>query len=135
MAIPHKLRLFSCFVNGDNYLGKVTSFTRPKLSRKVEDYQGGGMLGAVGVDLGLEAGALDSTIIFGGVIKALFLEYGAEIDGTRLRFAGEYFTDGESQLVEVETQNRGKTRRKATPLNPPTTNSPLMISPLSKSIC
>ncbi|WP_427925600.1 phage major tail tube protein, partial [Stenotrophomonas maltophilia] len=50
MAIPHKLRLFSCFVNGDNYLGKVTSFTRPKLSRKVEDYQGGGMLGAVGVD-------------------------------------------------------------------------------------
>lgn len=146
MAIPHKLRLFSCFVNGDNYLGKVTSFTRPKLSRKIEDYQGGGMLGAVGVDLGLEAGALDSTIVFGGVIKALFLEYGAEIDGTRLRFAGEYFTDGESQLVEVELRGRfteldggdskqGKTRRKATPLNPPTTNSPLMISPLSKSIC
>lgn len=106
MAIPHKLRLFSCFVNGDNYLGKVTSFTRPKLSRKVEDYQGGGMLGAVGVDLGLEAGALDSTIVFGGVIKALFLEYGAEIDGTRLRFAGEYFTDGESQLVEVELRGR-----------------------------
>lgn len=135
MAIPHKLRLFSCFVNGDNYLGKVTSFTRPKLSRKVEDYQGGGMLGAVGVDLGLEAGALDSTIVFGGVIKALFLEYGAEIDGTRLRFAGEYFTDGESQLVEwscagdllnstVEIQNREKTPRKATPLNPPTTNFP-----------
>ena len=106
MAIPHKLRLFSCFVNGDNYLGKVTSFTRPKLSRKIEDYQGGGMLGAVGVDLGLEAGALDSTIVFGGVIKALFLEYGAEIDGTRLRFAGEYFTDGESQLVEVELRGR-----------------------------
>ena len=64
MAVPHKLRLFSCFINGDNYLGKVTSFTRPKLSRKVEDYQGGGMLGAVGVDLGLDAGALDSTIVF-----------------------------------------------------------------------
>ena len=106
MAVPHKLRLFSCFVNGDNYLGKVTSFTRPKLSRKIEDYQGGGMLGAVGVDLGLEAGALDSTIVFGGVIKALFLEYGAEIDGTRLRFAGEYFTDGERQSVEVELSVR-----------------------------
>ncbi|HBT6881133.1 TPA: phage major tail tube protein, partial [Klebsiella pneumoniae] len=51
-------------------------------------------------------GALDSTIVFGGVIKALFLEYGAEIDGTRLRFAGEYFTDGESQLVEVELRGR-----------------------------
>lgn len=72
MAIPHKLRLFSCFVNGDNYLGKVTSFTRPKLSRKVEDYQGGGMLGAVGVDLGLEAGALDSTIVLAASLRLCF---------------------------------------------------------------
>lgn len=106
MAVPHKLRLFTCFVNGDNQIGKVTSFTRPKLSRKLEDYQGGGMIGAVGVDLGLDTGALDSSIEFGGVIKALFLEYGADIDGTRLRFAGEYYTDGDSQLVEVELRGR-----------------------------
>ena len=73
MAVPHKLRLFTCFVNGDNQIGKVTSFTRPKLSRKLEDYRGGGMIGSVGADLGLDAGALDSSIEFGGVIKALFL--------------------------------------------------------------
>jgi P2 family phage contractile tail tube protein len=131
MAIPHKLRLFSCFVNGDNYLGKVTSFTRPKLSRKMRTIR------AVACwvrSVLISALRLARWIppLFGGVIKALFLEYGAEIDGTRLRFAGEYFTDGESQLVEVELRGRfteldggdskqGKTRRKATPLNPPTT--------------
>lgn len=146
MAIPHKLRLFSCFVNGDNYLGKVTSFTRPKLSRKVEDYQGGGMLGAVGVDLGLEAGALDSTIVFGGVIKALFsnTEQKLTARGCALRVnislmakasLSRWSCAGDLLNSTVETQNREKTRRKATPLNPPTTNSPLMISPLSKSIC
>lgn len=106
MAVPHKLRLFSCFVNGDNYIGKVTSFTRPKLSRKTEDFQGGGMLGSVAVDLGLDPGALDSSVEFGGLIKKLLLEYGATIDGTRLRFVGEYFTDGESLLVEVELRGR-----------------------------
>ncbi|MGT3309510.1 phage major tail tube protein, partial [Yersinia enterocolitica] len=25
MAVPHKLRLFTCFVNGSNCIGKVTS--------------------------------------------------------------------------------------------------------------
>ncbi|HDZ1101288.1 TPA: phage major tail tube protein, partial [Klebsiella pneumoniae] len=46
MAIPKKLRLFTLFVDGENYIGKVPSVTLPKLTRKTEDYQGGGMLGA-----------------------------------------------------------------------------------------
>lgn len=106
MAVPHILRLFTCFINGDNYIGKVTSFTRPKLSRKTEDFQGGGMIGAVAVDLGLEAGALDSTVEFGGVIRELFLAYGADIDGTTLRFVGNYYTDDSDILVEVELRGR-----------------------------
>ncbi|HBR1366670.1 TPA: phage major tail tube protein [Klebsiella pneumoniae] len=106
MAVPHKLRLFTLFVNGDNYIGKVTSFTRPKLTRKTEDFQGGGMMGSVAVDLGLDSGAMEATAEFGGVIKSLLLEYGADIDGTRLRFAGEYYTDGDSQLIEVELRGR-----------------------------
>ncbi|HBW8107392.1 TPA: phage tail protein, partial [Klebsiella pneumoniae] len=48
MAIPKKLRLFTLFVDGENYIGKVPSVTLPKLTRKTEDYQGGGMLGAAG---------------------------------------------------------------------------------------
>ncbi|MGG2143444.1 phage major tail tube protein [Symbiopectobacterium sp. RP] len=106
MAIPHKLRLFTAFVNGDKQLGKVTSVTLPKLTRKTEDFQGGGMMGSVAVDLGLDAGALDASMVVGGMVKKLLQEYGGGIDETRLRFAGEYYTDGESLLVEVEMRGR-----------------------------
>lgn len=68
-----KLRLFTLFVDGENFIGKVPSVTLPKLTRKTEDYQGGGMLGAAGVDLGLEAGALDASMIVGGVVEELIL--------------------------------------------------------------
>lgn len=52
MAIPKKLRLFTLFVDGENFIGKVPSVTLPKLTRKTEDYQGGGMVGSVAVNLG-----------------------------------------------------------------------------------
>lgn len=106
MAIPPKLRLFTCFVNSVNNIGKVTSVTLPKLTRKTDDYQGGGMIGSVAVDLGLDSGALDATMVIGGLVQDLLLEYGGDLDGTLIRFTGEYYTSGESQIVDVEM--RGK---------------------------
>lgn len=106
MAVPPKLRLFTCFVNSVNNIGKVTSVTLPKLTRKTDDYQGGGMIGSVAVDLGLDSGALDATMVVGGLVHALLLEYGGDLDGTLIRFTGEYYTSGESQIVDVEM--RGK---------------------------
>lgn len=106
MAIPAKLRLFTCFVNSVNNIGKVTSVTLPKLTRKTDDYQGGGMIGSVAVDLGLDSGALDATMVVGGLVQDLLLEYGGDLDGTLIRFTGEYYTSGESQIVDVEM--RGK---------------------------
>ncbi|KNC89871.1 phage major tail tube protein [Trabulsiella odontotermitis] len=106
MAIPAKLRLFTCFVNGSNCIGKVTSVTLPKLTRKTEDFQGGGMIGSAAVDLGLDSGALDTTMVIGGIVKNLLLTYVSDIDEVLFRFAGEYYTDGESMLVEVELRGR-----------------------------
>ncbi|RQM37253.1 phage major tail tube protein [Erwinia psidii] len=106
MAVPHKLRLFTCFVNGSNCIGKVTSVTLPKLTRKTEDFQAGGMIGSAAVDLGLDSGALDTTMVVGGLVQSLLLNYCGDIDETRFRFAGEYYTDGEGLLVEVELRGR-----------------------------
>lgn len=106
MAIPKKLRLFTLFVDGENYIGKVPSVTLPKLTRKTEDYQGGGMLGAAGVDLGLEAGALDASMIVGGVVEELILKWGGDIDELRLRFVGEIYSGDTSSLLEVEMRGR-----------------------------
>ena len=81
MAVPKHLRFFTLFVDGENEVGKVTSVTPPKLTRKTDSYRGGGMM-------------------------ALFLKYGGTIDGTLLRFAGEYYTDAESDLYEIEMRGR-----------------------------
>ncbi|STH74474.1 Major tail tube protein FII [Escherichia coli] len=47
MAVPKNLRFFTLFVDGENEVGKVTSVTLPKLTRKTDSYRGGGMMGAV----------------------------------------------------------------------------------------
>ena len=96
MAIPKKLRLFTLFVDGENYIGKVPSVTLPKLTRKTEDYQGGGMLGAAG----------DASMIVGGVVEELILKWGGDIDELRLRFVGEIYSGGTSSLLEVEMRGR-----------------------------
>jgi P2 family phage contractile tail tube protein len=57
-----------------------------EVTRKTEDYQGGGMVGSVAVDLGLDSGALDASMIVGGVVEELILKYGGDIDEMRLRF-------------------------------------------------
>ncbi len=107
MAVPRYVRVFTLFVNGTNELGRVTEVTLPKLTRKTESYRGGGMLGAVNIDLGLDDGALDMSFVAGGVVRDLLLEYAGEIDETAFRFVAELYTDGEeSQLLEVETRGR-----------------------------
>ena len=106
MAMPRKLKLMNVFLNGYSYQGVAKSVTLPKLTRKTDDYQGGGMIGSAAVDLGLDSGALDTTMVVGGLVQSLLLNYCGDIDETRFRFAGEYYTDGESLLVEVELRGR-----------------------------
>ncbi|KOR00970.1 phage major tail tube protein [Pluralibacter gergoviae] len=106
MAIPKKLRLFTMYVDGTNHIGKIPSITLPKITRKTEDFQGGGMLGAAAVDLGLDSGALDASMIVGGVVEELILKYGGDIDGLRMRFVGEIYSGGTSSLLEVEMRGR-----------------------------
>ncbi|MFZ1875076.1 MAG: phage major tail tube protein [Chania sp.] len=106
MAIPKKLRLFTLFIDGTNYIGKIPSVTLPKVTRKTEDFQGGGMIGSAAVDLGLDGGALDASMVVGGVVEELILKYGGDIDELRLRFAGEIYSGGTSSLMEVEMRGR-----------------------------
>lgn len=106
MAIPKKLRLFTMFVDGDNYIGKIPSVTLPKITRKTEDYQGGGMLGSAAVDLGLDSGALDASMVVGGMVEELILKWGGDIDELRTRFVGEIYSGGASSLLEVEMRGR-----------------------------
>ena len=74
MAVPKNLRVFTLFTDGVNQIGRVTGFTPPKLTRKTEAYRGGGMAGAVNIDLGLDDGALDASFTMGGPTRELLAE-------------------------------------------------------------
>ncbi|HDH0599436.1 TPA: phage major tail tube protein, partial [Klebsiella pneumoniae] len=66
MALPRKLKHLNIFNAGNNWMGIAESVTLPKFTRKLENYRGGGMPGSVGIDLGLDDGALDTEMTIGG---------------------------------------------------------------------
>lgn len=75
MALPRKLKLMNLFIDGVSYLGVVQSVTLPKLTRKLENYRGGGMNGSAPVDLGLDDDALSAEISLGGFPMTLSGRY------------------------------------------------------------
>ncbi|MBE8613142.1 phage major tail tube protein [Morganella morganii] len=108
MGMPKKLFMFDLFINGQTYLGQVEEVTPPKLTMKTEDYQGGGMLGAVAVNLGFDAGALDMDVAMGGLNIELIKQWGGTIDSLQFRFAGSYYDDATGETTAYEIQTRGR---------------------------
>ena len=111
MALPRKLKHLNLFNAGDNWQGVIESLNLPKLTTKFEKYRGGGMPGAVDIDMGLDDGALDTEFTIGGTEAKLFKQMGTPtIDGIQLRFTGSIQRDdtGEVQAVELVTRGRYK---------------------------
>jgi P2 family phage contractile tail tube protein len=111
MALPRKVKQLNIFTDGTNWIGEAEDFTFAKLSRKFEAYRGGGMGGAVNIDMGLDDSALDTSFTMGGYSAEIIGKMGhSKIDGVALRFAGSIQRDdvGEVQSVEVVTRGRLK---------------------------
>jgi len=111
MALPRKLKHLNLFNAGNNWQGLIESVTLPKITRKFEKYRGGGMAGAVDIDMGLDDGALDTEFTCGGVEAQLFKQMGTlTVDGVQLRFTGSIQRDdtGEVQAVELVVRGRHK---------------------------
>lgn len=99
MALPRKLKHLNLFNDGNNWQGIVESLTLPKFTRKYEKYRGGGMPGAVDVDLGLDDSALDTEFSIGGTELLLFKQMGkATVDGIQLRFTGSIQRDDTGEV-------------------------------------
>jgi P2 family phage contractile tail tube protein len=144
MALPRKLKYLNMFNDGLSYMGVVESVTLPKLTRKLENYRGGGMNGAAAIDLGLDDDALTVEWSVGGLPDvALWAQYAAPgADAVPLRFAGSYQRDDTGEIVAVEVVikkstaariSRVKTPRPNCRPFAPITDSRLMVATLSKS--
>lgn len=107
MALPRKLKHLNVFYNGETFIGQAVELQLPKLSRKLEEYRGGGMNGPADIDLGLEKLELEHS--YGGLMESIIKDFGlAKIDGVQLRFAGSYQRDDSGDVDAVEIVIRGR---------------------------
>jgi P2 family phage contractile tail tube protein len=105
--LPHKLKNFRTFVDGDNYAGVAKDIATPKISVAGEDYRGAGMLGPVTADLGLEKLELEET--YGGIVPKVAAQLGnPAADGSMVRFVGAYQSDEDGSVKAAELVVRGR---------------------------
>jgi hypothetical protein len=107
MGMPRKLKGFNLFQNGENFVGQVVEVTLPKLTRKMEDYQGGGMSGPIKIDFGQEGIQLEWSC--GGFMRSVLGQYAiTKHDGVLLRFAGGYQSEDSTHVDAIEIVIRGR---------------------------
>jgi P2 family phage contractile tail tube protein len=107
MGLPRVLKDMMLFNESLDYIAEVSSVTLPTLTRKMEEWRGGGMGGPISLDLGMEALELKST--FGGPMRDVLRQWGVTtVDGNYLRFAGAYQQDDTSDIDSVEIIVRGR---------------------------
>lgn len=107
MALPKKLKNFALFNDGESYVGQVNEVKLPTLTRKMEEYRGGGMNGPVKIDFGQELIELEWKC--GGLMRSALNQYGiTSVSGVQLRWAGAYQADDTGEVVAVEAVVRGR---------------------------
>jgi len=107
MSMPSKLKNLNLFNDGESYLGQVTEFKLPTLTRKMEEYRAGGMLGPIDVDLGQEK--IEAEWKCGGLMRQVLRQYGAvRHNAVQLRFAGAYQSEDSEAVDSVEVVLRGR---------------------------
>ncbi len=105
---PRKLSNFNVFIEGYSMAGIAEEITLPALDRTMEEYRGGGMLGPVSLDMGLEALSLTFTLAeFNEVVLASWGVTNAS--GVGVRFLGAAQADnGDSVVDAIEISARGR---------------------------
>ena len=102
MGLPRTLVNINAYESGVSYLGVIAEFEQPQLAVATEDYRGGGMVGAVPRDQGLEK--MEATLTMAGHETALIRKFGStSVEGVRLRLVAAYRADDgrPAQAVEI----------------------------------
>ena len=107
MGLPRKIKNFALFNEGLSYLGEVDEVTLPKLTRKTEDWQAGGMAGPIKADMGMEGLELEWKA--GGILRDVLTQWGAiKHDAVGLRFAAALQSDDSEEIQALEVVVRGR---------------------------
>jgi uncharacterized protein len=107
MGLPRKLKNMNAFVDGASHLGVVAEFELPELAIKTEEWRGGGMIGPVDIDMGLEK--MMAKLKMGGFTIANIRKFGTtRADGVRIRLVGAYQRDDGTPVQTVEAVISGR---------------------------
>lgn len=105
--LPAKLKNFNLHNDAESFMGVVSEVTLPKLTAKMEGWRGGGMMGEVKIDMGLEGLELEWKL--GGLVRKVLRQFGMiDAGGGLLRFSGAYQADDGSAVQAVEVVVRGR---------------------------
>lgn len=107
MGFPSKLKNLNLFLDGISHLGVIEEVTLPKIALKMDEFRGGGMLGPVMIDNGLDKIELEFSL--GGISALAAARFGAaQHDAALVRFAGAYQDDSSGAVKAVEIVCRGR---------------------------
>lgn len=107
MALPRLLKNMNQFNEGNSWMGEVASITVPTLTRKLEEYRGGAMDGAVKYDMGGEP--LEQEATYGGPMREILRQFGhTSASGVYQRFVGFYQDDSTGRAATIEITTRGR---------------------------
>lgn len=104
--LPKTLKDAIATIDGFGYAGRVNIDAFPKLNRTMQDYQAGGMMGAIKIDMGQEPLELELTFLeINEAILGKFAEQ--KVDGILFRINGFQEADGiDASAVEIIARGR-----------------------------
>lgn len=106
MKMPKILKGFNAFVDGENQYGVTVDITRPKITRKTEDYTPGGAMTEMTVVHGFEK--LELEITSKGYDADMLKSMSSSISGKLIRYQGALQEeDGEAYRV-LRGEARGR---------------------------
>lgn len=107
MGLPSKLKNMLVATNGQPHAGEASKVKLPVLSRDMDEYKAGGMLGPVKWDKGMKAIEIEHE--YGGLVPSIFSGFGStRVDGEMIRFTGAYQSDSAGGYDSVEVIVRGR---------------------------
>lgn len=107
MGMPSKLKNLNLFLDGQTHIGIVAEVTIPKVALKTEEWRGGGMIGSIDIDQGLDK--IEPEFTMGGLVASAVRQFGAtRHDAALLRFAGAFQDDGSGRVQAFEMICRGR---------------------------
>ena len=108
--LPKTIKNFNLFIEGGSYMGRAEETVLPKLTRKMEEYRGGGMNAPMEIDMGSEK--LEAEFTLREFSEDVLLQYGVvDSAGVALRFrAAAQRDDASGNTDAIEVVMRGRWR-------------------------